>query len=48
MPVYEYFCDKCKDKFEVFRGAAVCPECGTRGRRIPSVTAWRPDYTVRQ
>ncbi len=34
MPIYEYYCDDCKEPFEVFvrsmnaRVDAVCPTCG--------------------
>ena len=35
MPVYEYSCDDCGERFELFvrsssqRGAPVCPKCGS-------------------
>ncbi len=34
MPIYEYVCSKCKDKFELMRGfnqddeGIKCPKCG--------------------
>lgn len=34
MPIYEYFCDDCKEPFEVFvrsmsaKVNAICPKCG--------------------
>ena len=42
MPVYEYFCSKCKAKFELLRpiseaqNKASCPTCGNKSERIPS------------
>lgn len=35
MPIYEYFCEDCKEPFEVFvrsmsvKVNAVCPQCGS-------------------
>jgi len=39
MPVYEYRCAKCGERFEQYRTvttrrAARCPECGGRGRKV--------------
>jgi putative FmdB family regulatory protein len=45
MPLYEYLCDPCEEKFEVLRtmskGAepASCPTCGGEGHRVLSVFA---------
>ena len=43
MPLYEYLCEPCNNKFEVLRtiskGAdpAICPTCGGNGHRVLSV-----------
>jgi putative FmdB family regulatory protein len=39
MPVYEYSCTKCGERFEQYRtvrarSASRCPVCGGRGQRI--------------
>ena len=45
MPLYEYFCPPCNDKFEVLRpvskmdAAATCPEGHTTNNRVLSVFA---------
>ena len=46
MPIYEYECVKCGERFELLRGMANsdseirCPKCGTEGpRRVSSVFA---------
>jgi len=46
MPIYEYRCKACQDRFEAIRpvgdrGKSVtCPECGARGaEKLPSVFA---------
>ncbi|MCX6000437.1 MAG: zinc ribbon domain-containing protein [Chloroflexi bacterium] len=42
MPIYEYFCPKCKSKFELLRPIscaeqdAACARCQTQSRRVPS------------
>jgi putative FmdB family regulatory protein len=43
MPIYEYRCKECGEKFEAFRSihdkdnSVECPRCGRKGpRRIPS------------
>ena len=40
MPLYEYYCDKCKREVtltmtmsEHDKGGAACPDCGNRGLR---------------
>lgn len=46
MPIYEYQCRKCNEKFESYRGLSgsdkdvACPVCGEKGpRRIVSRTS---------
>ncbi|MDE2900664.1 MAG: zinc ribbon domain-containing protein [Chloroflexota bacterium] len=45
MPLYEYHCEPCNDRFEVLRpmskgnDPATCPTCGGAGRRVLSVFA---------
>jgi putative FmdB family regulatory protein len=45
MPLYEYLCDPCEEKFEVLRSmakgadSATCPTCGSNGHRVLSVFA---------
>jgi putative FmdB family regulatory protein len=40
MPIYEYVCPKCKNKFELMRPSAkadepaACPACGLASKRI--------------
>jgi len=39
MPVYEYLCDRCGNRFEQYRRpsdrtTARCPECRARGRKV--------------
>ncbi len=39
MPTYDYECPKCGCRFEKFEAmtaerAGVCPECGSKGRRL--------------
>ncbi len=39
MPVYEYSCAECGERFEQYRkvtarSAARCPECGGRGQKV--------------
>ena len=44
MPIYEYFCPKCKSKFELLRSISKsdedgeCPECQTQSQR--TITAF--------
>jgi len=34
MPIYEYICDDCSEKFELLKlssdDASICPKCGSR------------------
>ena len=44
MPIYEYACKVCKDRFEYLRPmsdgeAASCPVCGTMSSRVLSLIA---------
>ena len=55
MPIYEYRCKKCSNRFELRRGlaarddAAPCPNCRSRAtarievQRIATITGVRPD-----
>ncbi len=42
MPIYEYFCPKCKTEFELRRPigesdkGAACPHCGSEGQKLIS------------
>jgi len=42
MPIYEYFCEKCKNRFELMRPFALsqedadCPKCHGTSKRILS------------
>lgn len=44
MPIYQYYCEKCENDFELRRlmveidKPALCPKCKTKGRRL--VTAF--------
>ena len=53
MPIYEYECRKCGEKFELRRSIAEndskveCPKCGTEDpRRVFSVFAMSPSSTA--
>ena len=43
MPIYEYYCSKCKEEYELKRpmtdmnNAAPCPKCDGSGQRLMSV-----------
>jgi putative FmdB family regulatory protein len=48
MPIYEYLCQRCRNRFSLLRpmreseAPATCPECGsTETKRLPSVIATR-------
>lgn len=49
MPLFDYRCDWCGFTFEKLNGGQKekCPDCNKECPRVPSVPAWRPDYTVR-
>ena len=53
MPVYEYFCLKCKREFELRRPfseadkPAPCPDCSSPGERLVSVFASKTGFYVR-
>lgn len=39
MPSYDYFCDVCKNEFELFHGISdtsdkKCPKCGKQAKRM--------------
>lgn len=46
MPIYEYRCKKCDQRFELMRrlgdrdNAAACPECGSKRTARSAVTAF--------
>lgn len=42
MPLYEYFCRVCQERFETLRGitdrgSAQCPQCGRPAEKVMSV-----------
>ena len=47
MPIYEYYCDRCQEKYEAIRPvsrideSAPCPDCGSEGKRQLSAFAFR-------
>lgn len=53
MPIYEYYCAKCKQEFELMRPIskmgepANCPKCGVEGERLVSAVASKVDFYVR-
>lgn len=55
MPLFEYLCDNCGKNFTELVPASSSRKwnkyfpckCGKMANRIPSVTAWRPDKTVK-
>jgi putative FmdB family regulatory protein len=53
MPIYEYWCSKCKKEFEQMRpisqsgSPADCPDCGTSSEKLPSVFASKENYTIK-
>ena len=45
MPNYDFLCEKCGAEFEAFRhinedGDLVCPKCGGKARKIPSLVGF--------
>ncbi|MGI8423877.1 MAG: FmdB family zinc ribbon protein [Chloroflexota bacterium] len=53
MPVYEYWCTKCKREFELMRSISesgsqgACPTCKTKSNKLPSVFASKENYTIK-
>jgi putative FmdB family regulatory protein len=53
MPIYEYWCPKCRREFEQMRPMskadepAACPTCGTTSQKLPSVFASGSGYTIK-
>jgi putative FmdB family regulatory protein len=54
MPIYEYFCPKCNEEFELMRPfsqsneTAPCPRCGTAGQKLISLFGSTVDkYTMK-
>ena len=51
MPIYEYWCPKCKKEFELMRpisesgSQGACPKCGTMADKLVSVFASKENYT---
>ena len=47
MPVYEYFCDRCKHRYDSMRPVsrmddpAPCPKCGEAGKRQLSLFGFK-------
>ncbi len=52
MPIYEYYCPKCKDVFQLQRPIvdyskpASCPRCGGESQRLLSSFASKIDYNL--
>lgn len=52
MPIYEYVCSDCKNKFELLKPmsqagkAAVCPKCGGKAGRVLSRFSSRADDSM--
>ena len=53
MPIYEYYCPKCKQEFELMRpisessSQGACPKCGTKADKLVSVFASKENYTIK-
>ena len=53
MPIYEYYCTKCQNEFELMRPVsqmqepAPCPKCGTPGKKLVSVFGSKVGFYVR-
>jgi putative FmdB family regulatory protein len=53
MPVYEYYCPKCKKDFELMRSMsqvdepALCPKCRTKSQKLVSASASKTGFYVR-
>ena len=45
MPIYEYYCSKCKKEFELMRPMSqvgkpvLCPKCGKKSQKLVSASA---------
>lgn len=44
MPLYEYYCPQCQNKFETMKAMsqrhwARCPHCNSESKKVPSVFA---------
>ncbi|MFC1899816.1 FmdB family zinc ribbon protein [Chloroflexota bacterium] len=45
MPIYEYYCPTCQDKFELLRSMSsitedtMCPKCNSKGQKVFSICA---------
>jgi putative FmdB family regulatory protein len=52
MAIYEYYCAKCKNVFQLqrpmseFDKPATCPECGKNAERLLSSFASKVDYNL--
>jgi putative FmdB family regulatory protein len=53
MAIYEYYCPKCNDVFEVMRSMskaaepAICCKCGSQGRKLLSVFGSTADSSIK-
>jgi len=53
MPIYEYFCPRCKKEFELMRPLseadkpAFCPDCGSEAEKLISVFASKADFYIK-
>lgn len=53
MPIYEYYCSKCKKEFELRRpiseadAPAFCPRCGSEGQKLISGFASKLEFYIR-
>ena len=53
MPIYEYYCGKCRKEFELMLPiskvdkAALCPVCGAAGAKLVSACASKIGFYVR-
>lgn len=53
MPVYEYFCPKCKKEFELKRPFSEadkltnCPQCGSESQKLISAFASKESFYIK-
>jgi putative FmdB family regulatory protein len=53
MPIYEYYCPKCRKEFELMRpyskagDPALCLTCGVEGEKLVSACASKVDFYIR-